>query len=65
MQALSDSSVAVLVERRSSRHLPEAHHVDPNASTAIQVSALLHDLTDSLARDSEPGSGKESLHSIK
>ena len=45
LQALSNSSVAVLVERRSSHHLPEAHHVDPNASTANQVSALLHDFT--------------------
>ena len=32
----------VLVERRSSHCLPEAHHVDPNVSTANQVSALLH-----------------------
>ena len=47
LQALSNSSVAVLVERRSSHYLPEAHHVDPNASTAIQVSALLHDFPDS------------------
>ena len=42
MQALSKSSVAVLVERRNSHHLPEAHHVDPNVSTTNQVSALLH-----------------------
>ena len=47
LQALSNSSVTVLVERRSSHYLPEAHHVDPNVSTAIQVSALLHDFTDS------------------
>ena len=47
MQALSKSSVAVLVERRSSHCLPEAHHVDPNVSTAIQVSTLLHDFADS------------------
>ena len=39
--------------RRSSHYLPEAHHVDPNVSTAIQVCALLHDFTDSKARDSE------------
>ena len=45
IQALSNSSVAVLVERRSSHHVPEAHHVDPNVSTANQVSALLHDFT--------------------
>ena len=47
MQALSKSSVAVLVERKNLHHLPEAHHVDPNVSTANQVSALLHDFTDS------------------
>ena len=47
LQALSNSSAAVLVERRSSHYLPEAHHVDPNVSTANQVSALLHDFTDS------------------
>ena len=43
MQALNNLSVTVLVERKNSQHLPEAHHVDPNASTANQVSALLHD----------------------
>ena len=43
------------MERRNSHHLPEAHHVDPNVSTANQVSALLHDFSDSQARDSEPG----------
>ena len=53
MQALSNSSAAVLVERRNSQYLPEAHHVDPNVSTANQVSALLHDFG-----DSEPGSGR-------
>ena len=57
LQALSNSFVAVLVERRNSHHVPEAYHVDPNVSTTNQVSALRHDITDSLARDSEPGSG--------
>ena len=47
LQALSNSRVAVLVERRNSHHVPEAHHVDPNVSTANQVSALLDDFTDS------------------
>ena len=46
MQALGNSSVAVLLKRRSSHHLPEAHHVDPNVSTTNQVSALHHDFTD-------------------
>ena len=53
MQALSNSRVAVLLKRRNSHHVPEANHVDPNVSTAIQVSALLHDFIDSKARDSE------------
>ena len=67
LQALSDSFVAVLLKRRNSHHLPEAHHVDPNVSTTNQVSALLHTRFSRFlgTRLRALGSGRSALHSIK
>ena len=66
MQALSNSRVAVLLKRRNSHHLPEAHHVDPNVSTTNQVSALLHTrFSRCLGTRLRAGIWEECLHSIK
>ena len=65
MQALSNSSVAVLVELRSSHCLPEAHHVDPNVSTPIKSARCFTILP--TPRHASPSSGiwEVCLHSIK